>query len=62
VTEAHQLSARFIPKAEGERLKALEKRHWFHRLKQRMCFVTSREIVVWDSRAQMVDVVIADIA
>ena len=52
----------FVPKTEGERLEAGEERDGFNFLEQRLGFVAAFEVVVRDTRAQMMDVMEADVA
>ena len=58
---AHESALLFIPKPERERLEAGEQCDGFHRLKQRLGFVATLQIVIRNSRAQMVDVMEADV-
>ena len=51
-----------IPQPERERLEAADERDGLHRLKQRLGLVAFLEVVVRNARAQVVDVVEADVA
>ena len=61
-SETDQFLMLFVPETESEGLQARKQRDRFHALKQGMRFVTSFQIVVWNTRAQMVDMVKSDIA
>ena len=59
---ADHLLAVFIPEAIAERLEASEQRDGFHLLENRNLVVSALQIVVRDARAEVVDVVEANIA
>jgi hypothetical protein len=60
--EAHELAGLLIPEPEGERLEAREQRERFDLGKQCVCFMAPLQIVIGDPRAQMMNVMKADIA
>ena len=62
MTKADELFVLLIPEPERKCSETCEKRKRFYLLKHEIRFVTSLQIVVWNSCAQMVDVMIADIA
>ena len=62
MTITHEFPALLIPKAEGERFETAEQSDRLHALKERIGLVTSLQIVVRNTRAQMVNVVEADVA
>src|SRR5438105_15421133 len=62
MAEANEFFALLVPEPEAERFEAAEKRERFYLLKHQMRFVASLQIVIRNSRAQMVDVVIADVS
>lgn len=59
---ADQLATLFIPETEGEGFQTGEQRDRLDALEQRVGAVASLEIVVRDARAQMVNVMRADVA
>ena len=58
---ADEFFAGFVQQPESERFQAPEKRDGFHALEHQMRFVASFEIVIRNARAQMVDVMVADV-
>src|SRR2546429_745533 len=62
MAEANEFFALLVPEPEAERFEAAEKGERFYLLKHQMRFVASLEIVIRNSRAQMMDVVVADVA
>ena len=62
MAEADQPLPRLVPKAKGKGLETGEERDRLNGLKQVICIVTAFEVVVGDSRTQMVNVVEADVA
>ena len=61
MTKPNQLFVLLIPEPERKRSEAREKRKRFYLLKHEIRLMTSLRIVVGNPRAQMVDVMIADI-
>src|SRR5436189_4930047 len=59
---ADEHPALFIPKTKRERFEAAAQRHGFDLLKQRVRLVASLQIVIGNARAEMVDMVKADVA
>src|SRR2546429_637557 len=53
---ADQLPALLVPKSEREGFETGEQRHRLHTLKHRMRLMTSFQIVIRNSRTQMMDV------
>src|SRR5256885_17035778 len=62
MSEADEFFALLVPEPQAERFEAAEKRERFYLLKHQVRFVASLQIVIRNSRAQMMDVVIADVA
>ena len=62
MTEADQFVALFIPQAELDGFQARKEGDRFDLLKKRIGFVAPLQIVIWNARAQMVDVMEPDIA
>src|ERR1041384_2113579 len=60
--EADQFPPLLIPQAEGQRFKAGKQRHRFDRLKQRLSSVAFLEVVVRDAGAEMMNVMVPDVA
>ena len=58
---ADQLALLFVPKTEGEGFEAGEEGDGFHGLEQRLRAMALLQIVIGDARAEVVDVVKADI-
>jgi len=58
---ANQLAALFVPEPESERLKAGEERDGFHSLKQRLGLVTLLKMIVRNPRAEVMDVMEANV-
>ena len=61
-SEADQFSSLLIPKAKRQGFEAGEQRYWFNGLKQRLRVVAPLQVVIRDPRAQVVNVVEADVA
>ena len=59
---ADQLATLFIPKTKSERLKAREQRDGLHALKQRLRFVAPLQVIIRNSRTQMMNVMKPDVA
>ena len=59
---AYQLLVAFVPQAEGERLHTGEQRQRSHALKERLRSMALLEVVVGNTRTQMMDVMKADVA
>ena len=59
---AYELAALFIPEPEREGFEACEQCDGLHGLKQRFRLVTLLQVIVWNPGAQVVDVMIADVA
>ena len=59
---AHQLAPLFIPETEREGFKAGKQRYGFNRLKQRLRFVAFLEMIIRNARAEMVNVMKANVA
>src|SRR5687768_1435036 len=62
VAEPHQLSALFIPETEGEGLQDGEEGDGLDALEKGMGAVASLEVVIGNARAEMVNVMEADVA
>src|SRR6202161_3449586 len=59
---ADQPLSLFVPETGGQRFQARKQRHRLHLPEQRFDLVTSLQIVVGNARAQMMNVMKADIA
>src|ERR1022692_3869742 len=59
---ADQPALLFIPETESERLQAAQQRDGFDGLKQRFCFVAFLQMVIRNARAEMMNVMKADVA
>ena len=59
---AHELLARFVPKPEAQRFQTGEEREGFHLLEEQVGAMAALKVIVRDARAEVVDVVVADIS
>jgi hypothetical protein len=59
--EPDELTALFVPEAEGQRFEALKESDRLDLLEERICIVTALEIVVRNTGAEMMNMVKADI-
>ena len=59
---ADQLATLFIPKTKSERLEAREKRDGLHALKQRLRFVAPLQVIIRNTRTQMMNVMKPNVA
>ena len=59
---ADQSAALLVPQTECERLETGNERDGFDSLKERFGLVTSLQIVIWNSRTQMMNVMEADVS
>ena len=62
MTKADELFVLLIPEPERKCSETCEKRKRFYLLKHQICFVTSLQIIIGNPRAQMVNVMIADVS
>src|ERR1700690_3918868 len=62
VAVANQLAPLLVPEPKRERLEAGEESDWLHGLEQRFSPMTLLEVVIGDARAEVMDVMEADIA
>lgn len=60
--EADHLLSVFVPETVRQAFETAAQSHGWHIAKQGMRVVTTFEIVVWDTRTEMVDVVVTNVA
>src|SRR5437762_9541256 len=62
MTVTYQFSALLIPQTEGKRFEAWKQGHRFYHLKERLGFMALLQVVIGDSRAQVMNMVKADVS
>lgn len=59
---ANQHAPLFVPKSVRERLEAGEECDWFDGLKQRLSLVALLKMVIWNARAEMMNMMETNVA
>ena len=62
MAEAHELAALFIKQPKTERAQTGQQRDRFYFLEQRIGVVTALQVVIWNARAQVMDVMETNVA
>jgi hypothetical protein len=60
--ETHKLSFLLVPEMESDRFKAAKESEWFNSLKYHVRFVAAFQIVIWNSGAQVMNMMKTDVA